>query len=661
MSISRSLGRPLRSTNSSVVRVALCIALIVVLRWNAWAGQWIPLGPNGGDARSLAYDRGNPGRIYLGTSTGTIFRSTDGGQSWARLVQLEKGDDLVLDHIVVDPRNSNNIYVAGWRLDDHHSGDLFRSQDGGKHWNAISAMHGKSIRAIAVATPDSKMVVVGTLDGVFRSRDEGQTWRKISRQNAEIRNVESVAIDAKNSDIVYIGTRHLAWKTSNGGTNWSHVKNGIIDDSDVFSIILDESNPQTVFLSACSGIYKSLDSGHVFERIQGIPFSARRTRVLKQDPNNSAVVYAGTTEGLWATGDSGTTWKRVTSPEIVVNDILVDPESGRVLLAADRAGVLASDNGQLSFATSNSGFTHRYISSILVDQQDPNLLYASVVNDRELGGIVVSNDAGQHWREMNAGLDGRDVFALKQLKDGSILAGTNNGMFLLGQSNSQWIALGNAEQTGDRNHAGEGENTRNPTPGVKVNDIEITPAKWFAATSTGLYSSSDEGRTWKRDVPLRKLYLVSVRARGHIVVVAGTRKVLVSLDHGNTWRASRNLPAYVSGIQSLAITPDEQILIASREGAFRSQNLGARWNRIYRGLPGKNTNCITYDSSNERLLATATGSTAVYESKDWGYSWRRLSDTGYPLRAITAVSGRLFATTRFDGVIAETQSTNEHH
>ncbi len=110
----------------------------------------------------------------------------------------------------------------------------------------------------------------------------------------------------------------------------------------------------------------------MFQKIQGIPFSARRTRVLKQDPSNPEVVYAGTTEGLWKTTDSGKTWKRVTGPEVVVNDVMVDPRnSQRVLLATDRSGVLASDDGAQSFTASNHGYTHRYVTTILADKKDP--------------------------------------------------------------------------------------------------------------------------------------------------------------------------------------------------------------------------------------------------------------------------------------------------
>jgi photosystem II stability/assembly factor-like uncharacterized protein len=73
------------------------------------------------------------------------------------------------------------------------------------------------------------------------------------------------------------------------------------------------------------GNLQERDGGQPVSKIQGIPFSARRTRVLKQDPTNENIVYAGTTEGLWKTTDLGKQWKRVSDPEVVVNDVMVDP------------------------------------------------------------------------------------------------------------------------------------------------------------------------------------------------------------------------------------------------------------------------------------------------------------------------------------------------
>ena len=127
-----------------------------------------------------------------------------------------------------------------------------------------------------------------------------------------------------------------------------------------------------MFLSACSGIYKSENGGEQFHKIEGIPSTARRTRVLKQDPANREVVYAGTTEGLYKTVDGGKTFQRMTGPDVIVNDVFVDPQdSNHVLLATDRGGVLASSDAGASFAASNEGFSERKVEALLVDRGNP--------------------------------------------------------------------------------------------------------------------------------------------------------------------------------------------------------------------------------------------------------------------------------------------------
>jgi photosystem II stability/assembly factor-like uncharacterized protein len=512
---------------------------------------------------------------------------------------------------------------------------------------------------MSIAASDGNVLVAGALDGVFRSNDGGISWQKISSAALDIKNIESIAVDPTNPNVIYAGTWHLAWKTSDGGSNWEHINKGMIDDSDVFSIIVDESNPAVVFASACSGIYKSQSAGEQFSKIQGIPFSARRTRVLKQDPSNPAVVYAGTTEGLWKTMDSGKTWKQMTNPEVVVNDVLIDPRnSQRVLLATDRAGVLASDNGAVSFEASNHGYTHRYVTSILADQNDPKSIYVGVVNDREHGGVFVSHDGGQHWMQKSAGLDGRDVFTLKQAADGEMVAGTNRGMFVLTHNASDWTPINTVLEETETTRLVKGHkvSAKSSTKSVltaKVGDIEILTDRWLAATSAGLFTSSNDGKSWTGGAVLGKMDLVSVRALGDFIAVATHNDVLVSSDNGKTWQDSNGLSQYVSFIRSIAVTPDKQILVASREGAFRSPNGGGGWEHMQNGLPDKNISSISYDHSGNRLLATSTETGVVFESSDSGQSWRRGPDTGYPLRTISVIHGRFVAATPFDGVVEQ--------
>ncbi|PYY10361.1 MAG: transcriptional regulator, partial [Acidobacteria bacterium] len=289
--------------------------------------SWISVGPDGGDVRALSADPANPSRVLLGTSAGQIYQSEDAGKTWQRFVRIGKGNDYVVDHIIFDPKQPGVIYVAAWTLESE-GGSVFKSTDNGHTWQALSSLEGKSVRSMAIAASDPNILVAGTLDGIYRTRNGGQTWQRISPETSgEIKNIESIAVDPTNADIVYAGTWHLPWKTSDGGQSWHNIKSGIIDDSDVFSIIIDPKRPDVIYASACSGIYKSENAGELFHKIQGIPFSARRTRVLKQDPSNSNVVYAGTTEGLWKTSDAGKTWRRITTTDVIVNDVLVDVRS----------------------------------------------------------------------------------------------------------------------------------------------------------------------------------------------------------------------------------------------------------------------------------------------------------------------------------------------
>lgn len=646
-----------------VRKTLVVLALSLVSTALLASGSWQVLGPDGGDARSLAYDSHNPDHMLLGTSTGQLFVSNDGGKSWARFARLG-GDDYVLDHISIDPHDSKRIYVSAWSVSSQQIGDVFRTRDGGKNWETLPGMHGKSIRAMELFNGNSKVMVAGALDGVFRSKDGGDSWEKISPPNhADIKNIESIAIDPKDSNVVYAGTWHLAWKTADGGASWQQIKKGMIDDSDVFSVIVDHSNPSVVFASACSGIYKSETAGNQFAKIQGIPFSARRTRVLHQDPTNENIVYAGTTEGLWKTADLGKTWKRVSNPEIVVNDILVDPrDSNRVLLATDRSGVMASNDGAQSWSTSNKGYAHRYVSALLADVKETDTFYVGLVNDREYGGVFFTRDAGRSWLQRSAGLGGRDVFTLKQAAAGTVVAGTNRGMFALDRNATQWRPMNSivteqtvkaAKKKGSKKAAGTTTVVKKAGDlNARVNDLDLGAQRWWAATTDGLFSSSDQGKTWKGGPIVGQKDFVSVRAQGSFMVAATRNVAFVSSDSGATWKQA-GLPSYLVGIRGSALTPDNSIVIAAREGAFRSDDGGKSWEHVVNGIPSKDITSVSFDAGKKRLLATSDSTGVIFVSSDNGRSWQRGPDTGFPLRRVSIVGGRFVAATPFDGVVLQ--------
>lgn len=625
------------------MRAIRCLA-VLLLSWAAAAQQpWLPVGPDGGDVRTLTLDPHVPNRILLTTSAGMIFESQNNGTSWARLARVADRDDYVIDAVIFHPTRAGVVYAAAWSVNDNRSGDVLKSLDGGATWKKSREMHGESVRALAMSASDPDVLVAGTLNGVFRTTNGGIRWSQISPPgHADIRNVESVAIDPKNPDVIYAGTWHLPWKTTDGGLTWKNIKQGVIDDSDVFSIVIDPVMTNTVYISACSGIYKSETAGDLFKKAQGIPSSSRRTRVLMQDPQYPEIVYAGTTEGLWRTLDAGQSWTRLTGSNIIINDILIDPlDPRRILLATDRGGVLSSVDAGATFAASNRGFSHRQVATLLADAKERDTVYAGVINDKEFGGVFVSRDSGNIWQQMSAGLEGADVYVLRQDSTGELYAGTNRGVFAFKRTDYRWKAM-------------------QVTPRVKnaakasfiINDLDVSGDLWLAASSTGIFTSSDHGKTWVSVANDGLTDLIAVRRIGQSAIAASRRGVVTSRDGGATWQH----PVIMDYMTTdAALDESGNMYFAAREGLFRSIDGGMNWERMKR-FPVNNVNSIMWDHERQRLFATSSNAEQIFESSDAGDHWRGV-DVGWTLKSVRVAGDRVFAATQFDGIVV--RSTGE--
>ncbi|MBV8436783.1 MAG: transcriptional regulator [Silvibacterium sp.] len=615
------------------------------------------MGPEGGDARAFAYDPGNPAHIYMGTTTSWIYQSTDGGATWKRLARLGKVDDLVVDNIVIDSSDPRTIYAGVWQL-DRTDGGIYISHDGGGTWAASPDMDGQSVRALTQAPSDSKILVAGAISGVYRSSDSGAHWTRISPlENGELVKVESIAIDPTDPKIIYAGTWHLPWKTTDGGATWRNIKQGLIDDSDVFSIILDPARPSVVYLSACSGIYLSSTAGDLFHKVQGIPSTARRTRVLMQDPTNRSVVYAGTTEGLYKTSDSGSTWTRMTGPDVIINDVYVDPKNDRhVMLATDRSGVLTSQDATVTFRPTNSGFYQRQVSALLPDAQNPQIMYVGVVNDKTYGGVFVTEDGGKTWMQRGTGLGGRDVFSLAQSEDGTILAGTNHGIFRW--AGSEWkpdgtvVNVKTKEVTvvrkGKKTTKTVTETSKPETIEFQVNDLSASGPVWFAATAEGVYRSTTNGATWTGPV-INEPHYHFIDAHGSAVFAASRNQLRLSEDGGETWTPV-SLPEKLITVHALATSPNGTLWLGGREGAFTSDDRGHTWSKI--PLPVAHIDNIDYDATLKRIIVASADSTLVFAIDPTEKNWKWW-DAGWNVRMVHSVSGRLVAASLYDGVVVE--------
>jgi len=627
--------------------------------------SWSVVGPMGGDARAFAAVPGEPHHMYLGATNSWLYESLDGGASWHRLSRLDSTDDLILDHIVVDQANPATVYVAAWKL-NQPGGGLWVSHDKGRSWKVVEELFGQSIRAFAQAPSNPAMLFAGTLEGVFRSADSGTTWKQISPpESREIHEVESLAIDPSDPGVIYAGTWHLPWKTTDGGENWHNIKQGVIDDSDVFSIIIDPAQPKIVFASACSGIYKSENAAELFKKIEGIPSTARRTRVLKQDPAHPEVVYAGTTEGLYKTQNYGKTFERITGPDVIVNDVYVDPQdSNHLLIATDRGGVLLSRDAGASFVEANEGFSGRKVEALLVARNSPPRIFAGVVNDKTYGGVFVSADGGAHWQQIDQGLDGRDVFSLAESPEGTILAGTNHGIFALeeNEQGSAWSPRSTVQNTlvkpATESHNGKRVNIEKQVKDIqrvmdgRVLSLDLSGGSWLASTTGGLFTSKDHGASWQGGPVIGAVDYLAVAAHSNLLTAARREGVVLSSDAGQTWMPI-GVPATLTRIHCITFSADGTLWLGAREGVYFTRDQGKTWMWINH-FPMNDVDDLFYDSRMNKILVSSRLSDQVFAVDAGTLEWK-FAQAGYRINHVRAMGDRLIAASLFDGVLIEPQ------
>ncbi len=687
-----------------------CLFLLgIALARSGRAATWLPFGPDGGDARSLAGDPHDSKHLYLGTANGWIYESRDSGSGWTRLALVGHRDDLILDRIVVDPADSKHLVVATWAL-GKPDGGIYISHDGGASWSAAGDLRGQSVLSLAASASDPKIYAAGTLEGVYRSMDAGEHWALISPAGSkELHEIQSVAVDPADPQVIYAGTWHLPWKTVDGGQNWTNIKEGIIDDSDVFSIIVDPKQPKTVYASACSGIYKSDDAGEQFHKVQGIPSTARRTRVLKQDVNEREVVFAGTTEGLFRTQNAGSDWSRMTDPNVIVNDVYVDPaDSKHVLLATDRAGILASSDGGVSFEPANKGFSSRQVTSYAADAQRPGTMYVGVINDKNFGGVFESETGGLSWFQRNTGLDGRDIFSLIQAPDGALVAGTAHGIFRL--EADQWSR---AQVTPSSGAAGKTAPTRaaaNPKAGAHATDVttssrksshkpvprtrtgpklevvrgraaptkpgqlpvgqqRVSPAAsaatfdggtfalarsgdtLYAATTAGVFMSDTSGKNWNPVPGVEvKEWRIASAAKG-IIAVADLKTLVRSVDGGASWQ-SVALPSQLTQINAMSTNDAGETWVGGIEGIFFQSSGQAEWQAL-KGFYIRDVNSIYFDPQNQRMLVTSNAPGHIVLGIHVPDHATSYWDAGWHMRFVRPVGDYLVGATLFDGVVVQ--------
>jgi photosystem II stability/assembly factor-like uncharacterized protein len=603
------------------------------------------IGPFGGDVRSLLIDTKRPSIVYLGTSSGKIFKSSDTGNSWAALYPGIGRYEYVIDTLIQHPTEPDHIFAGAWDLHSE-GGGLFESIDAGLTWKRVMLPQPFSaVRGLSICNRHPARMIVGTLSGAYVSSDGGNAWRKVG--GSDLQKAESVAVDPIDFQTLYVGTWRLGYKSSDFGRTWTLINRGMPLDSDVFSLSISKQNPEIVYSSACSGVYRSTNRAQSWTRLKLLPerFTIR-AQTVDIDPIDPHTVYSGTTEGLFVSRNDGQTWARLTSSDVTVNAVQVDPGNNKhILIGTEYQGVLISENGGRSWTESNNGFVHKQISWILPDSTESGRFIAGVLSGS--GGLYRYNDQMRTWTLSRIAPGMRILSFLILPSNRGRLAGTEQGIYLQQDRQERWTKLTGsiAKRT--------------------VYSLNLDPSNpvVYAGTDQGIYRASLEALNFRMPPGYRfspKAWCIATSRSNPEFVYAGTSLGLLrSWDRGTTWNviSAFGLPDRAP-IESLAVSPfdKEHLLAGTSIGLFESRNGGIYWNRPEGGkIGGRVPSILFLDASGSKILAADKSSGGLFYSKDSGQTWDKIYSPQFesPIYCMTKDPerpSRIYVGTESDGV-----------
>lgn len=185
---------------------------------------------------SLAVHPANPDIVYAGTPQG-LFRTTDGGGTWTRLLAAE------VRSVAIDPDDPTRVYATQGR-------NLYVSRDSGAHWHLLlfgstPGLHSRRLDGVAVAPSDPRWMAAIDWRQIFISSDGGATWQAVPRP-PQMSRLRTVTFAPGNERILLAGGEGGAALSTDGGATWQPLGAGI-SGHDVTALVYDPSDPGRLY------------------------------------------------------------------------------------------------------------------------------------------------------------------------------------------------------------------------------------------------------------------------------------------------------------------------------------------------------------------------------------------------------------------------------
>jgi photosystem II stability/assembly factor-like uncharacterized protein len=262
----------------------------------------------------------------------TSLRSTNEGQSWVA-TQIDTFPSTTVYSVAIDPVDTNVVYVGAY-VDTFSV--IFKSTDCGTSWTPFN-LPGRMyyIYSLYVSPSDHNIVFAGTLYGVCRSTDAGETW---TRQSTNNYNYRIVSVPGK-PDLMYSAAYSNVYRSTDAGMTWTACGTGV-QGTTIRTVLTVPSESSTVYCGSTAGMFKSTDCGATWNEVnKGINIG--KIPVVSFDPGSLGTAYAEFIDNaIFKTTDDGSTWER--QPTVLscgnVCNILFEPEDPQRIWMLEASG-----------------------------------------------------------------------------------------------------------------------------------------------------------------------------------------------------------------------------------------------------------------------------------------------------------------------------------
>ena len=510
-----------------------------------------------------------------------IYKSTDGGKTWNRVLYIDENTGAA--QVTIDPKNSNIVYAALWagRQGPWENGawsgpesGFFKSTDGGTTWKKMTMGLpttqqglGRIGFAIAPSNPNRLYATVESprMGGIYRSDDGGESWKLLTNDNRYFGRASDFAelkVDPLNADLVY-SANVVMWKSADGGKTWSAFR-GAPGGDDYHRIWINPNNPAIMLIATDQGAIITVNGGESFSSW----YNQATAQFYHVSTDNAFPynVYGG------------------------------QQESGSVGIAS------RGNDGQITFREWHPVGVEEY-GYVAADPLDPNIIYGGKISkyDKRTGQVQnISPEAVRSGKYRFL----RTAPVLFSPVDPKTLYFAGNVLFKTTNGGNSW----------------------------QVISPDLTRETYDVPSSVGIYTTNDMKTMPRRGV----IYTIAPSYKDINTIWCGTDDGLIHVtrDGGKTWK--NVTPPGVTSWSKVSIIDashfDANTAYAAvnrircddmRAHIYKTTDGGKTWTEIVNGLPDDPINAVREDPKRKGLLF-AGSERAVHVSFDDGAHWQSL-------------------------------------